>query len=167
MRRFGVIARLLALRALLPVATRRLPLPRLVQLLARPSTNVRRREHDLAVRVSAQLWRASDRPCLQRSLALYSVLGRLGADVTLVCGIARSRATRIGHAWVEEVGTALLEPSDPRALNAPLLVFGRDGSLVDAAVTTQRVDARPTTHESRPARERRATTPAIDRPERA
>jgi len=167
MRRAGVILRLLALRLFLPIATRRLPLPRLVRLVARPRTDLRAPEQQLAVRVAARLWRESDRPCLQRSLALHSELGRLGADVTLVCGVARDGETRIGHAWVEDRGTALLERGDPRSLHEPLLVFDRYGTLADGRVTTAPAAAPRATHESPPVHAPRATPRATRRQERA
>jgi hypothetical protein len=122
-----VALRLLALRFVLPLATRRVALPRLVRLVARPRGEARPREQDLATRLAARLWQRGDSPCLGRSLALFAELGRLGGDVVLVCGIAPGSGARVGHAWVEQAGDAVLERGDPRTEYRPLVAFDRTG----------------------------------------
>src|SRR5262245_48657412 len=50
-----------------------------------------------------------DRGCLQRSLLLYRVLSRAGADPALVVGFGRMDGRTRGHAWVVVDGEALTE----------------------------------------------------------
>ena len=158
-----IVLRLFTLRVALPIATRRIPLPRLVRFLACSGTAVRVQEQRVATRAAARLWSGSDSPCLERSLALYGELGRLGADVALVCGIDRTSERRIGHAWVERSGVPLLELGDPRDAHEPLVVFDRHGHVVEPGVTTVPDASPPTTPESRPAHALRATQPATRR----
>lgn len=114
-------------RLVLPVAKHTLSLDRLVRLMSSPRDIPRRPDREaLAVRVAGRLWRSSQRPCLERSLALYRELGRLGASPELLLGMARDGEGMVGHAWVEVDGVALLEPrSMPGAVPAPVVRYPR------------------------------------------
>ena len=103
-RAWALLARMVLWRVSLPVLTRVLPLERLVGLLARPRERRREAEQELAQRAAHRLWRDAEGPCLQRSLALYRELGRLGGEPRLVCGVSRSGGAVVGHAWVEAGG---------------------------------------------------------------
>jgi hypothetical protein len=45
--------------------------------------------------------------CLERSLLLYRLLSREGANPTIVFGVDRGTETVAGHAWVEIDGAAV------------------------------------------------------------
>jgi Transglutaminase-like superfamily len=120
-------------RMTLPVLTRALPLERLVRLLARPRTRERPAKQELAVRVAGRLWRSADAPCLQRSLALYRELGRLGANVRLVCGIKNGTDGLLGHTWIENMNRVVLDADDPRAAYATLVEYDRTGERCSAS----------------------------------
>ena len=97
----------------------------------------RRRHRDsgreaLVVAIAGRLWRRSSGTCLERSLAIYSELGRAGAIPALVLAMGRSEGELVGHAWVEVDGRALLEASDPRDTYATVLTFDANGRLLPA-----------------------------------
>ena len=125
---WALLARMVLWRTALPVLTRALPLERVVRMLARPRTRPHPAGQKLAIRAAGRLWRKADAPCLQRSLALYRELGGLGADATLVCGLAHEGGELVGHAWVELDGTPLLEPADPRERYETVLAFDSEGA---------------------------------------
>jgi Transglutaminase-like superfamily len=79
-----------------------------------------------------------DRDCLQRSLLLYRVLSRAGADPTLVVGFRRIDGRIRGHAWVVVDGRALLESEPDLAAFSPVLRFGSLGALLEAPLNLQR-----------------------------
>jgi hypothetical protein len=126
--------RMVVWRLALPVLRRVVRLERLVPLLsaARDAPRDLRRER-LAERAVARLWRHSEGPCLERSLALYRVLGRLGADPTLVVAVGRSEAGILGHVWVKADGVARLETSDPTGRWQPIAAFDARGRLLSSA----------------------------------
>ena len=104
-------------RVSLPVLRRALTLERLIRLTAAPSDKTRDvRLEQLSVKVAALLWRRSDGPCLERSVALHRVLGRVGANPTLVCGMIRTDVGLIGHAWVEADGRPMIDGDDPNGM---------------------------------------------------
>jgi hypothetical protein len=111
----SVMAEMTFWRVVLPLLKRTLSLERLVRLMAAPRAAARdpRLEH-FSVRVAGRLWRRSDGPCLERSLALHRSLGSAGANPTLVCGMARESDGLVGHAWVEVDEQLLAEPRDPK-----------------------------------------------------
>ena len=114
----------------LPVAKRIVSLERLAGWMAAPRQRPRDRAREqLAVRVAGRLWRSSEGPCLERSLALFRELGRLGAAPELVCGVERDGGEFEGHAWVEVDEQPLLEPAENLERYKRLLRFGRDGVL--------------------------------------
>jgi len=90
LRHAPLLARMLFWRVVLPVAKRFVTTERLVRFLAAPGNGVRStRGEEMAVRLAGRLWRSSEGPCLERSLALYHELGRLGAGPEIVLGIGR------------------------------------------------------------------------------
>lgn len=118
-------------RFTLPVAKRVVSLEQLAGWLAAPRERPRTTEREqLAVRVAGRLWRSSEGPCLERSLALFRELGRLGAAPELVCAIGREDEGFEGHAWVEVDGAPLLEPAGSAERYSTLMRFGSDGVLV-------------------------------------
>jgi hypothetical protein len=88
-----------------------------------------RRMVESVLRLS-QLAGLRDRDCLQRSLLLYRVLSRAGADPRLMVGFLR-RSDRIhGHAWVTVDGHPVIE-SEPSLLHlSPALSFGSRGAPI-------------------------------------
>lgn len=96
-----LVVRMAGWRLALSVLKRLMPLERLVRLTASPGARQRDLgREELAVRVTARLWRSSEGPCLERSLALHRELGRLGARPELVLGMSRVDSRLVGHAWV-------------------------------------------------------------------
>lgn len=97
----ALTARMVAWRLTLPLLKRVVSTERLIRLLASQGPRNRHRELEVfLVRLAGRLWRTSPGPCLERSLALYHELGRLGARPELVCGMGRDHAGLVGHAWV-------------------------------------------------------------------
>ena len=80
----------------------------------------------------SKLLRIADRDCLQRSLLLYRVLSRAGADPTLVAGFQRRNGRIIGHAWVVVDGRAVVESDADLLKFSPALGFGSRGALLSA-----------------------------------
>jgi hypothetical protein len=52
--------------------------------------------------------------CLHRALAGYAALRAAGEEARFVIGVAREGDEVLAHAWVEQAGTPVEEPSDPR-----------------------------------------------------
>jgi Transglutaminase-like superfamily len=130
----SVLAELAFWRVSLPLLRRVLSLERLVRLTASPSSRARDpRLEALSVRAAARLWRSSQGPCLERSVALHRVLGRAGASPTLVCGMAHNGEELVGHAWVEADGRWLVEPRDPRDAFVILTCYSADGERMGEA----------------------------------
>jgi Transglutaminase-like superfamily len=71
-----------------------------------------------------------DRDCLQRSLLLYRVLSRAGADPTLVVGFQRLDSRIMGHTWVLIDGHAVIESDADLIRFSPALRFGPRGALL-------------------------------------
>ena len=114
-RHLPLVARMAFWRVALPVAKRFVTAERLVRFLAAPGNRARStRDEEMAVRLAGRLWRSSEGPCLERSLALYHELGRLGAHPELVLGIGQEGDDVIGHAWVEVDGRHVLELKEPK-----------------------------------------------------
>jgi hypothetical protein len=82
------------------------PLPRLARFMqATPAPGVRqpgreRRVTQLVDRVANSLRLADQGNCLERSLVLYRLLGRIGAGPQLIIGVTRTGGAVAGHAWV-------------------------------------------------------------------
>ena len=94
----------------------------------------REAERHLAESVSrlSQLRGLPDRDCLQRSLLLYRVLSRAGADPTLVLGFQRRNDRILAHAWVIVDGHTVIEPEVDLRRFSPVLRFGLRGALLPA-----------------------------------
>lgn len=153
---WSILVRMLVLRAVLPGLSRRVPLERLVRLLAHPRPTAVPLGQEFALRTARRLWRNSTGPCLQRSLALYSELGRAGAKPRFRCGLARERGEVMGHAWVVVGDRAQLEPTDPASVYGVVMEFDSTGvrsapTSADAPTSTRRVRARPRPRKQRDA----------------
>lgn len=119
-------------RLALPLLKRRVALDRLVPLVAAP----RRRARDpgreaLIARVGGRLWRSSEGPCLERSLAVHRQLGLAGAEPRLAIGVAKDGPAVVGHAWVVLDDRPLLEPADPADTYGVAAVFDAHGHRLD------------------------------------
>src|SRR5438045_7408931 len=126
---------MLAWSAVLPVAKRVLPLPRLVRLLRpRSQRNQRDRSREAALELLSA-WVFKSRPrgardnCLERGLIAYRYLARAGAEPTLVVGMPRTPG-RPGHVWVTVDGAAVHDGLETLAELEPAVAFAGDGHLV-------------------------------------
>lgn len=128
LRHAPLLARMLFWRATLPVAKRFVATERLVRLLATsPRREGQPKDLSTAVRIARRLWRSADGPCLERSLALYHELGRLGARPELVLGLGQGADGVVGHAWIEVDRRKLLEPEEHVAQFSGLARFDAKG----------------------------------------
>ena len=75
-----------------------------------------------------RLWRQSEAPCLERSIALHRQLGAAGAAPELLLGID---GTHHGHAWVNVEGMPLLESTPPELRYTVLVRYDAAGTPVD------------------------------------
>ena len=131
-----LVGRLLPVYVLLGLLKHFVPLPSLVHWarchpIGPRNHEVERRLTTGVLRLS-QLAALSGGTCLQRSLLLYRVLSRAGADPTLVVGFERSDDRIRGHAWVVVDGTALLEPKSNLLRFSPAFHFNSQGALLRA-----------------------------------
>jgi hypothetical protein len=78
----------------------------------------------------SQLAGLPDRDCLQRSLLLYRVLSRAGAEPTLVVGFNRINDQMLGHAWVVVDGHSVIEADTDLLRFTPTFSFGSRGTLL-------------------------------------
>jgi transglutaminase superfamily protein len=126
---------MLAWSAVLPLAKRALPLPRLVRLV-RPRSRGQKRDHARETAIEAlSAWVFKTRPpgardnCLERGLVAYRYLARAGADPMLVVGMPRTPGGH-GHVWVSVDGAAVHDSPERLAEFEPVLAFASDGRLV-------------------------------------
>src|SRR5262249_55817366 len=123
-----LVARLLPAYVLFGLLKHVVPLRWLVHWAWCPPDGPRDREaeHRLVARVFrlSRLTGLLDRDCLHRSLLLYSMLSRAGADPTLVVGFDRVNGRILGHAWVIVDGHAVIEPEVNLLRFLPTLGFG-------------------------------------------
>lgn len=77
-----------------------------------------------------QLIGLPDRDCLQRSLLLYRVLSRAGANPKLVVGFHRLNGQITGHAWVLVDGHPVLESKDALRQFSSAMAFGAAGEIL-------------------------------------
>jgi hypothetical protein len=128
------LAQLLPTYVLFGVLKHIVPLRWLVRRAWCPPTGARdrARERRLAMRVLrlSQRMGLPDRDCLQRSLLLYRVLSRAGADPKLVVGFQRVNSRVLGHAWVTVDGRPVFEPEADLLRFMPALTFGVHGTLL-------------------------------------
>jgi hypothetical protein len=129
-----LVGRLFPIYVLLGLLKHVVPLGSLVRWAWCPATVPRNRETERRFTVSvvrmSQLRGLPDRDCLQRSLLLYRMLSRAGADPTLVVGFQRSDSRIIGHAWVVVDGRAVIEPDADLVRFSARLHFGSRGTLL-------------------------------------
>ena len=100
----GLVLRAVVWRVALPVLKYLLPIATLTRLMW-----VKPRGREGRPDVVLKAWRSGGRllvskNCLERSLLLYRLLSREGANPTIVFGVDRGNATVAGHAWVEVDG---------------------------------------------------------------
>jgi transglutaminase superfamily protein len=123
---------LLTWRAVLPVLKYIVPVRTLAKLMwAAPSDGRDRARRLTALRY---VFRTGGRllvspNCLERSLVLYRLLSRGGAEPTLVFGVSRTDQVVAGHAWIELEGRVF-----PSAEDQPyerLATFGAHGQTVE------------------------------------
>jgi len=103
----GLVLRALVWRVALPVLKYLLPIGTLTRLMW-----VKPRDRKGRPDVVLNAWRTGGRllvsqNCLERSLLLYRLLSREGANPTIVFGVDRGTETVAGHAWVEIDGAVV------------------------------------------------------------
>jgi len=103
----GLVLRALVWRVALPVLKYLLPIGTLTRLMW-----VKPRDRKGRPDVVLNAWRTGGRllvsqNCLERSLLLYRLLSREGANPTIVFGVDRGTETVAGHAWVEIDGVVV------------------------------------------------------------
>lgn len=107
----GLVLRALGWRVSLPVLKYLLPIGTLTRLMwAKPRGGEGRPPGRPDAVLNA--WRSGGRllvspNCLERSLLLYRLLSREGANPTIVFGVDRGTETVAGHAWVEIDGAVI------------------------------------------------------------
>ena len=128
------VCRLLPTYIVLGLLKHTVPLHRLARWTWRPSIGPRNHqvEQQLTLNVLrlSQLMGLFDRDCLQRSLLLYRILSRAGANPTLVVGFHRLDGQVIGHAWVTVDGDVIIEGETNLRQFSPALCFGSRGILI-------------------------------------
>lgn len=107
------------------VALRFAALPRVERLLALLASGRRRQAALPAGRLAALVAAAARhhlRPmtCLPRALALQALLRRNGIQGELRIGVRREAGALQAHAWIEDAGSPLGEPAEPRPRYLPL-----------------------------------------------
>jgi hypothetical protein len=116
----------------LGAAKRLVPLPMLVRMLWRDAAGTRdpaREAREVAVALTASRWTGvRGRDCLQRSLLLYHLLSRAGADPVLVVGFRKRDDGIEGHAWVRVDGRAVADAEAGLSEFTPFVAFGARGS---------------------------------------
>jgi len=109
------------------------PLQRLVRLAWSPPAG--QRDHEAEKRLLASVLRLSqlvglrDGDCLQRSLLVYRLLSRAGADPLLVIGFRRKDGRLLGHTWVIVDDHAIFESEADINTFSPAISFGSQGAL--------------------------------------
>jgi len=127
----GLVLRSVVWRVTLPVLKYLLPFPTLARLMW---SEPRRQEDHQSGRpdVILKAWRSGGRllvskNCLERSLLLYRLLSREGANPTIVFGVDRGTETVNGHAWIEVDGGVVHDPAT--ADYTRVATFGVNGQL--------------------------------------
>jgi hypothetical protein len=104
----------MALRALLPLAVKRRPLPELLASLDRPAGQAAVPALDpqrLAERLFRPL-RFWPTTCLYRALGSYALLRAAGQEVRFVIGVRKEEERLLAHAWLERDGRAIVGAPD-------------------------------------------------------
>ena len=128
-----MVARLLPAYAAFAVLKHLLPLRALARLAWHEpqgtwSESARERLVACAVR-AADVSALPDRDCLQRSLLLYRVLSRAGAEPALSVGFEKTPTGLRGHAWVVVSGRVVGESDTHISRFEPVMRFGRRGAI--------------------------------------
>src|SRR5262245_13080052 len=109
------------------------PLRWLVRCAWCPPAGPRDREAERRLGASvlrlSQLMGLPDRDCFQRSLLLYRLLSRAGANPILVVGFRRMDGRILGHAWVIVDDHAIFESAADLSRFSPVVCFGARGAL--------------------------------------
>src|SRR5262245_2437480 len=127
-----LIARFLPAYVAFATLKHMVPLQRLVRLAWRPPAG--RRDPEAERQLVASVLRLSqfvgmhDRDCLQRSLLVYRLLSRAGADPLLVIGFRRKDGRLLGHTWVVIDDHAIFESQANLITFSPAISFGMRGS---------------------------------------
>ncbi len=129
-----IVLRLLPIYVLLGLIKHLVPLHWLARWAWCRPAGPRNREVELRLATSvlrlSQLAGLPDHDCLQRSLLLYRVLSRAGAEPTLVVGFNRINDQVLGHAWVVVDGHAVIEAETDLLRFTPTFSFGSRGTLL-------------------------------------
>ncbi len=134
-RRTCTCARLLGLAVLyllLGIVKHFLPLQRIARWMWRapdPRFGPDRARRTIAAIIKVSRIVRADRDCVQRSLLMYRVLSRSGADPVLVVGFRRSESRVLGHAWILVAGRPVIEPEGEQLGYSPAFAFGPRGEL--------------------------------------
>ena len=73
---------------------------------------------------------SSERDCVQRSVLLYRLLSRAGADPVLILGFQRENGQLLGHAWVIVDNQPVIESQAELVRFTPAFQFGWRGMLL-------------------------------------
>lgn len=131
-----LVVRMGGWRLALPLLKQRVALDRLVRLVASPRPRPRDpAREELVARIGGRLWRSSEGPCLERSLAVYRQLGLAGARPRLAVGMGREDETLVGHVWVLVDGAPLLEAADPAGAYEVVVTYDEAGSREPRGLT--------------------------------
>jgi hypothetical protein len=129
-----IVGRLLPAYVLLGLLKHVVPLRWLARWAWCPPVGPRDREVERHLAASilrlSQLVGLPDRDCLQRSLLLYRMLSRAGAEPKLVVGLDRMNGTMCGHAWVVVDGYTVTEKKADLLRFSPIFAFGVGGALL-------------------------------------
>ncbi len=129
-----MVGRLLPAYLLLGLLKHFVPLRWLARWVWCPPAGRRDREAERHLAASvfrlSQLVGLPDRDCLQRSLLLYRVLSRAGAEPKLVVGFDHVAGRIVGHAWVIIDGHTVSEPQIDLLRYSPAFSFGSQGMLL-------------------------------------
>jgi len=113
-----LVAEMAAWRATLPVLKRVVPVRALATwMVTAPRHTSSSSTRDERVARVRQIFSNGGRllvssNCLERSLVMYRLLAREGADVALVLGVRHNESNLAGHAWCEMNGMPLGERHD-------------------------------------------------------
>lgn len=114
----------------LSLLKRVLPLQTLVRFMWRPAGVTSGRPVERVESIVGRLDRLSGGNCLSRSLIVYRLLSRAGADPILVVGFANEGRV-VGHTWVQVQGRPLLDDPGSLARYTTLVSFGANGQVTE------------------------------------
>jgi hypothetical protein len=136
-----IVGRLLPAYLLLGLLKHVIPLRWLARWVWCPPVGPRDRNTEWRLAASvlrlSQLAGLPDRDCLQRSLLLYRVLSRVGAEPKLVVGFERMNGQILGHAWVIVDGHTVIEPETDLLRFSPAFGFGMRGALLSEGLNSR------------------------------